>query len=293
MSWRKILRVIPLRRFREPPPRVAVLRLAGVIGSLGPLRQGLTGHGLERSIARAFELPDLAAVALSVNSPGGSPAQAALIGKRIRDLAAEKDVKLLAFCEDVAASGGYWLAAAADEIFVQESSIVGSIGVISSGFGFGGLIDRFGIERRVHTAGEKKSMLDPFKPENPDDIARLKAIQEEIHGHFKDWVTERRGPKLTADSQTLFSGEFWTGGKAIELGLADARGELHSVLRERYGDKVRIVPIRPRRSWLMERFGSESETSHGLGARSLLPSTWAGDLLAALEERGLWSRFGL
>jgi serine protease SohB len=244
MSWRKILRVIPLRRFREPPPRVAVLRLAGVIGSLGPLRQGLTGHGLERSIARAFELPDLAAVALSVNSPGGSPAQAALIGKRIRDLAAEKDVKLLAFCEDVAASGGYWLAAAADEIFVQESSIVGSIGVISSGFGFGGLIDRFGIERRVHTAGEKKSMLDPFKPENPDDIARLKAIQEEIHGHFKDWVTERRGPKLTADSQTLFSGEFWTGGKAIELGLADARGELLADGAFRLGERDKPQPRR-------------------------------------------------
>jgi serine protease SohB len=293
MSWRKILRLIPLRRFREPAPRVAVLRLAGVIGSLGPLRQGLTVSGLERTIARAFEIPDLAAVALAVNSPGGSPVQAALIGKRVRDLAAEKDVKLIAFCEDVAASGGYWLAAAADEIFVQDSSIVGSIGVISSGFGFGGLIERFGIERRVHTAGEKKSMLDPFKPEDPTDVARLKAIQEEIHGHFKDWVTERRGPKLTADAETLFSGEFWTGDKAVEMGLADAKGELRAVLRERYGDKVRIVPIRPRRSWLMERFGSESEAASGLGARSFLPSTWAGDLLAAIEERSLWGRFGL
>ena len=293
MSWRKILRLIPLRRFREPAPRVAVLRLAGVIGSMGPLRQGLTGFGLERTIARAFEIPDLAAVALSVNSPGGSPVQSALIAQRIRDLAAEKDVKLLAFCEDVAASGGYWLAAAADEIFVQDSSIIGSIGVISSGFGFNGLIERFGVERRVHTAGEKKSMLDPFKPEDPADVERLEALQQEIHEHFRAWVTERRGPKLAAEPETLFSGEFWTGGKAIELGLADGKGELRAVLRERYGDKVKIVPVRQRRSWLVERFGAESDALGHAGTPSFLPTTWAADLLAAVEERSLWSRFGL
>jgi signal peptide peptidase SppA len=293
MNWRDILRLIPLKRFRHPPPKVAVLRLSGIIGGLGPVRQGLTLAGLESTIERAFAVPDLSAVALSVNSPGGSPVQSELIAARIRDLAAEKEVKVLAFCEDVAASGGYWLAAAADEVFVQDSSILGSIGVISSGFGFQGLIERFGIERRIHTAGDKKSMLDPFKPEDPQDVARLKSIQEDIHEHFKNWVVERRGDKLTADPEALFSGEFWTGRRAVELGLADGRGELRATLRERYGDKVKIVPVKLRKPWWKGRVGLQGGLT-GTGAPpSLLPTSWATDLIAALEERSLWGRFGL
>ena len=294
MNWRGILRIIPLERFRHPPPKVAVLRLSGIIGGLGPVRQGLTLAGLERTIARAFDVPGLSAVAISVNSPGGSPVQSELIAARIRDLAAEKEVKVLAFCEDVAASGGYWLAAAADEIFVQKSSILGSIGVISSGFGFQNLIERFGIERRIHTAGEKKSMLDSFKPEDPKDVARLEAIQQEIHEHFKKWVRERRGPKLGEDPEPIFSGEFWTGGRAIDLGLADGFGELRATLRERYGDKVKIIPVKARKSWWRERLGTGAGLSGSdQGALSILPSSWATDLLAAIEERSLWGRFGL
>ena len=292
MKWRRHLRLIPIARFREAPPRVAVLRLAGVIGGAGgPLRQGLALSRLETVINQAFELDGLKAIALAVNSPGGSPVQSALIAGRLRDLAAEKGVPILAFCEDVAASGGYWLAAAGDEIFVQESSILGSIGVISASFGFQGLIDRLGIERRLHTAGAKKSMLDPFRPENSDDIARLKAIQAEIHDDFKAWVKARRGDRLKADSETLFSGEFWTGSKAIELGLADAKGELRQTLRARFGEKVKIIPIRPRQPWWRGRMGLT------MGGGSAFFNSWSGnladDLLAAAEERALWARFGL
>ena len=293
MNWRDILRLIPLQRFRHPAPKVAVLRLSGIIGGLGPVRQGLTLAGLETTIARAFAIPDLSAVAISVNSPGGSPVQSELIAARIRDLAAEKEVRVFAFCEDVAASGGYWLAAAADEIFVQDSSILGSIGVISSGFGFQGFIERFGVERRIHTAGNKKSMLDPFKPEDPKDVERLKDIQQEIHEHFKNWVIERRGDKLTAEREALFSGEFWTGGRAVELGLADGRGELRATLRERYGEKVKILPVKPRKPWWKGRVGLEGGLASTGAAASILPSNWANDLIAALEERSLWGRFGL
>ena len=280
-----LLSRLPFRRFQEPPPVVAVLRLSGVIGGMGPLRAGLTLSGLAGQIERAFEMKRVKAVALSINSPGGSPVQSALIAQRIRDLSKEKDVPVIAFTEDVAASGGYWLACAADEIYANENSIVGSIGVISSGFGFQELIQRFGVERRVHTSGEKKAILDPFREEDPKDVKRLQAIQKDIHESFKELVRSRRGDRLKAPERTLFTGEFWTGRRALELGLVDGHGELRQVMRQRYGETVKLRKIEGKRSWWRRRFSLEADLPK--------PGDWAAGLIAAVEERSLWSRFGL
>ncbi|MBS0221054.1 MAG: S49 family peptidase [Proteobacteria bacterium] len=268
-------------RFRRGPA-VPVVRLAGVITAstlLGP--RGLAIETVAPLLARAFGMRGAKAVALAINSPGGSPVQSALIAQRIRLLAKEKNLPVIAFVEDVAASGGYWLACAADEIIVDPASIVGSVGVISAGFGFTDLIARLGIERRVHTSGERKSMLDPFREENPGDVERLKRLQAEIHEGFKDWVRERRGSRLKGDEAMLFSGEFWTGRRGLELGLADGFGELRAVLQERYGAKVHLPVIAPRRR-LLSRFGL------GGSLGDIGTST-----LAALEERSYWQRFGL
>ena len=272
------------------------MRLSGVIGGVGPLRSGMSLASVEPLIERAFAQKHLNAVALVINSPGGSPAQSALIAKRIRDLAREKEVPVLAFCEDVAASGGYWLACAADEIFVQPTSIVGSIGVITSGFGFTSLMEKLGVERRVYTAGEHKSTLDPFLPENPDDVARLRALQVELHEVFKDMVRDRRGHRLKAADDVLFSGEFWAGGKAVELGLADSQGELRQVLRDRFGKRVRLRRIQgPKR--LLRRLGLGRGRAGGgvapWAAGVPAPEDWAAGMMAAVEERALWSRFGI
>jgi signal peptide peptidase SppA len=263
-------------------PVVAVVRLAGVIGSLGPWRGGLSLAGLAPALERAFAIPGLKAVALAINSPGGSPVQSSLIARRIRALAIEKKLPVLAFAEDVAASGGYWLATAGDEIYADESSIVGSIGVISAGFGFQEMLQRLGVERRVHTAGSRKSMLDPFRPERPEDVARLEALQREIHDSFKTQVRERRSGRLKGDEETLFSGEFWTGRRALDLGLIDGIGDMRTVLRDRFGDKVRLRLVGAQRGWLMRRL-----------RLSIMPEDWARDLIGAVEERALWARFGL
>lgn len=269
-------------RFRRSPT-VPVIRLSGVIASSGGLLSGrsLSIDSVAPLLRRAFEMRGAKAVALVINSPGGSPVQSALIAQRIRLHAAEKNLPVIAFVEDVAASGGYWLACAADEIIVDPSSIVGSIGVISAGFGFQELIARHGIERRMHTSGERKAMLDPFRPENPEDVERLKRLQAEIHDGFKDWVRQRRGRLLKADEATLFSGEFWTGKRGLELGLADSLGELRATLQARYGDKVRLPVIGPRRR-LLSRFGLAA------GLDEIGPAT-----LAAVEERLHRQRFGL
>jgi signal peptide peptidase SppA len=228
-------------------------------------------------------------VALSINSPGGSPVQSAQIAKRIRDMARERDVPVIAFVEDIAASGGYWLACAGDEIFADASSIVGSIGVVSAGFGFHELIGRIGVERRVHTIGERKAMLDPFRPEQPDDVATLTALQRDVHESFKAQVRERRGRRLKADEAALFNGEVWSGRRAAELGLVDGLGDLRGVLRQRFGDKVRLVPVTGRRGWLSRQLRPGALAEGGwTGERD-----WAGDLIAALEARALWSRYGL
>ena len=242
-------------RRRKDAPLVSVLRLAGVIGRVGPVRGGsITLASMEKAIDRAFAPKRLAAVALSVNSPGGSPVQSALIARRIRDRADERGVPVLAFAEDVAASGGYWLACAGDEIFADENSIVGSIGVIAAGFGFSDLIARHGVERRVHTAGERKGMLDPFRPEDPEEVERLRAVQRDMHESFVSHVRARRGRRLREEEDVLFSGEFWTGRKAIELGLVDGLGDLRGVLRDRFGERVRIRPVAVRRG-LRRRLG--------------------------------------
>ena len=283
-------RLLPWRRRRDAP-LVSVLRLAGVIGRVGPVRGGsVTLANMERAIDRAFAPKRLAAVALAVNSPGGSPVQSALIAKRIRARAEERGVPVLAFAEDVAASGGYWLACAGDEIFADENSIVGSIGVIAAGFGFVDLIARHGIERRVHTAGARKGMLDPFRPENPEEVERLRAVQRDMHETFVSHVRERRGRRLRGDDDLLFSGEFWSGRRAIELGLVDGLGDLRGVLRDRFGAGVRIRPVAVRRG-LRRRLGFgvfDGPPALGLDAGAV-----GAEILAALDEWAMWKRYGL
>jgi signal peptide peptidase SppA len=268
--------------FGPARPTVSVLRLAGVIGPMVPLRGGLSGHELAGPIERAFSGRGLVAVALVINSPGGSPVQSALIHQRIRQLSDERKLPVLAFVEDVAASGGYWLALAADEIFVDPNSIVGSIGVITAGFGFDRALERLGVQRRLYTSGERKSMLDSFLPERPEDVERLKRVQADIHENFKALVRTRRGAKLKGDDAELFSGEFWLGRRALELGLVDALGDLRGTLRARFGPRVRLRAIpTQRRSWL-RRLGLPG-----------VDGDWAADVLAGLEARQHWSRFGL
>ena len=289
MSPRDLLKLLPIERFRHPPPSVAVVRLDGVIGP----RQWRTALSLASHAAaldRAFALKRLSAVALSVNSPGGSPVQSALLFRRIRQLAEEKGVPVFAFAEDVAASGGYWLALAGDEIYAEEASLLGSIGVVTAGFGLARLIDRLGVDRRLHTAGDRKSLLDPFLPEDPDDVARLSALQQDIHLTFKEHVRRRRAGKIDAADETLFSGEVLTGRMALARGLIDGIGDLRSVLRARFGDNVRLVPItaeRRRRWWLPRPRPFAEREPHGAVAAVIA------DLIGWLEARALWARFGL
>jgi len=282
------IRMLVPARFRTDIPVVPVIRLSGVIGVATPLRPGLMLSTIARTLARAFAIRNARAVALIINSPGGSPAQSHLILRRIRQLAAEKNIPVLAFIEDVGASGGYMLACAADEIICDPYSIVGSIGVVGGSFGFPKLMEKLGIERRLYTAGERKAMLDPFLPEKPEDVKRLKALQKEIHEQFIALVKERRGTRLHGSDKTLFSGEFWSAQAAIELGLADSLGDLRSTLRERYGDKVRTPLISAERGF----FGRKLPSVSIAGALANHPGL-ADDLLSALETRALWSRYGL
>jgi serine protease SohB len=270
---------------RHRAPVVPVLRLSGVIGGPGLRGGGMTLASLNSALERAFKVRGAKAVALAINSPGGSPVQSALIAERIRLLAAEKKLPVLGFIEDVGASGGYWLALAADEIFADPRSIVGSIGVVHASFGFTEAIQRLGIERRLFTAGAKKSLLDPFRPEDPDDIARLKEILHEIHDGFKATVRERRGARLTASDSEVFEGQIWTGQKAHALGLIDGLGTLHGVLRARFGDKVRLPQVSTKRSWLQRRLGFGPDPSD---AKAVIDG-----VLASLAERALWARYGL
>jgi signal peptide peptidase SppA len=274
-------RLIPAR-FRKSVPVVNHVLLHGAIGIGGPARPALTLKSVNPLLERAFKPKGLAAVAISINSPGGSPVQSALIHARIRELAAEKNIPVLVFCEDVAASGGYWLACAGDEIYADESSVIGSIGVISAGFGFVDAIAKLGVERRVHASGESKSMLDPFQPEKPEDVAHLKGLQADIHQAFKDLVRKRRGRKLTVAEAELFSGAFWSGRQALARGLVDGIGHLHQVLKGRFGEKVVIRNIQQSQGWGIRRLG--------FGVESI---DFAGSALDALETRALWSRFGL
>lgn len=274
-------RLIPLR-FRKSVPVVTHVALNGAIGIGSPLRPALTFRGAGDVLERAFAKPGIAAVAITVNSPGGSPVQSALIHSRIRELAAEHNLPVYVFCEDVAASGGYWLACAGDEIYGDDSSVIGSIGVISAGFGFVEAIAKLGIERRVHTSGESKSMLDPFRPERREDIDHLLNLQADVHGAFKELVKSRRGSKLNGADSELFSGAFWSGRQALEKGLIDGIGHMHGVLKRKFGDKVVIRNVQASQGWGLRRLG--------FGAAS---PDFAAMAIDAIETRAMWSRFGL
>ena len=286
-GWRRAttaLRQLVPQRFRRDRPVVPVLRLSGVIGFSTPLRPGLSMAGIARALDRLFAVRNAAAVALVINSPGGSPAQSHLIFRRIRALAQENERKVIAFVEDAAASGGYMLACAADEIIADPNSIVGSIGVVGGSFGFDKLIAKIGIERRLYTSGEHKAMLDPFLPEDPTDVERLKTLQREIHEDFIALVKSRRGDKLSGPEESLFSGEYWTGRRALGFGLVDAIGDLRSTLRERFGDKV-LTPL------ITAERGLFGRRAFGVGAVGGLGL--AEDMISALEARALWARYGL
>ena len=264
-----VLRFVP---FLKKPPVVSVIRLNGMIAAG---QRGLNDAGLAEAIERAFTKGKPVAVALAINSPGGSPAQSSLIAARIRRLATEKGIPVTAFVEDVAASGGYWLACAADDIIVDENSILGSIGVISAGFGLHEMIGKIGVERRVHTAGQSKSFLDPFRPEKDEDIARLRVLQDQIHDNFIAHVKARRGERLSTE-QDLYTGDIWVGQKSVEVGLADGVGHLVAVMKERYGNLVKFANHGPRRG-VLRRFGL----------------SLASEAVSELEERALWARYGL
>jgi signal peptide peptidase SppA len=278
--------LLPAKYRTSSSPVVPVVRLSGPIGAVMPLRSGLAMSSVAPLLERAFSVPGAKAVALVINSPGGSAAQSHLIFRRIRSLSEEKKLPVIAFVEDAAASGGYMIACAADEIYADPASIVGSIGVVSASFGFHELIERMGIERRVHTAGKSKAMLDPFRPENPDDVIRLKGLQVKIHDVFVDLVRSRRGVKLNDSYDDLFSGAFWVGAEAVDLGLIDGIGDIRSVMRQRFGDKVRFRMVEPARRPLLGRLLGR----RAIGDISLIDP---GEIVGVLEERAAWARLGL
>jgi signal peptide peptidase SppA len=293
-SARETIRPMLPKRLRGDTPVVPVVRLSGVIGFSTPLKPGLTLASCARSLERAFAIRKARAVALLINSPGGSPVQSHLIYRRIRALAAENKRPVIAFAEDVAASGGYMIACAADEIVCDLSSIVGSIGVVGGSFGFAKLMDKIGIERRLYTSGENKAMLDPFLPEKPEDVEHLKTIQREIHETFIGLVKQSRGARLTGPENTLFSGEYWGARTALGFGLIDRLGELRSVLRERFGEDVRMPLVSAER-------GLFGRRTPGVGAGGLpwpgfgpgLGAGFAEEIVSAIEARAIWARFGL
>ena len=267
------------KRFFSKDINIPTLRLTGVIGQAGIARSGLTIAGIEKLVDKLFSDKKAPAVALIINSPGGSPTQSSLIAEKIINLAKEKNKKVYAFVEDVAASGGYWLACAADEIYLDLNSIVGSIGVISPGFGFVDLIKKIGVERRVYTSGKSKSFLDPFKEEKKEDIDRLQSIQEQIHENFIEYVKSRRGSKLlSSEENEIFSGLFWVGKKGVDLGLADGIGSINQIIREKYGNKAKIKIIDQKKSFLQKRLSSSINNN---------------DIFNRLEEMIMWSRYGL
>src|SRR3989440_10525868 len=286
----RVKQLIPAK-FRRDAAVVPVVRLSGVIGAVTPLRPGLTLAGIAKTLERAFAIKNAKEVARVINSPGGSPVQSRQIYLRIRQLAAEKNLPVLVFVEDVAASGGFMLACAGDEIFCDPSSILGSIGVVGGSFGFQELIKKVGVERRLYTAGEHKAMLDPFLPEDRDDVARLKTIQREIHAIFIALVKTSRGSRLKGGDDVLFTGEYWAGETSVSLGLADAIGDLRSTLRARYGDKVMMPVIAPAPGLLSGLFGRRSAGADALGSLDGIAGLPEG-LISALESRAIWAKFG-
>jgi signal peptide peptidase SppA len=286
----RLMQFLPAR-LRRGTAVVPVVRLSGLIGAVTPLRPGMSLAGVARVLERAFAMKNAKAVALVINSPGGSPVQSRQIYLRIRQLAAEKKLPVLVFVEDVAASGGYMIACAGDEIFCDPSSIIGSIGVVGGSFGLQELIKKIGIERRLYTAGEHKAMLDPFLPENPDDVARVKALQREIHAIFIALVKQSRGSRLKGADDVLFTGEYWAGERSVSLGLADAIGDLRSTLRARYGDKVLTPVVAPPTGLLSGLLGRKSAGAGTLGQLDGLAGL-PDEVISALESRAIWAKFG-
>ena len=285
---RRVSGILP-KTWRRDLPVVPVVRLSGAIGmQTTPLARSLSLAGTAQALDKAFAIKSAPAVALLINSPGGSPVQSHLIFRRIRALAEEKEKHVFAFVEDAAASGGYMIACAADEIFADPCSIVGSIGVVTAGFGFDKAIEKLGVERRVFTAGERKVTLDPFRPTRPEDVERLDVLLKELHTVFVDLVRSRRGDALPADDETLFSGEFWLGTQAAGLGLVDGLGDVRSILKARYGEDVRMPLVQGASSFLLRRPGG-----FGAALAGTLAAQAADGAMAAVEERALWSRLGL
>src|ERR1700736_5246547 len=295
-SWRlpdlvdRLMEFMPAR-LRRGTAVVPVVRLSGLIGAVTPLRPGMSLAGVARTLEGAFAMKNAKAVALVINSPGGSPVQSRQIYLRIRQLAAEKKLPVLVFVEDVAASGGYMIACAGDEIFCDPSSILGSIGVVGGAFRFQDLIKKIGVERRLYTAGEHKAMLDPFLPENPEDVARVKALQREIHALFIALVKQSRGTRLKGADDVLFTGEYWAGETSVSLGLADAIGDLRSTLRARYGDKVLTPVVAPSTGLLSGLLGRRSAGAGTLGSLDGVAGL-PDELISALESRAIWAKFG-
>ncbi len=279
---KQLLTKIPLPLFQNPAPVVAILPLEGVIGSGSRFSSALNLAGIEEKIDQAFDVYNVKAVALAVNSPGGSPVQSELIMRRIQKLSEEKEIPVYAFAEDVAASGGYLISLAAEEIYAHEASIVGSIGVISAGFGFHKAIEKIGVDRRVYAAGDNKSILDPFQPEKDKDVKLLKDMQKEIHEFFKNLVKERRGDKLKGTQKVMFSGQFWAGKEAVKLGLVDGIGDIHSVMKDKLGDKTKFKRIKEEKGFIK-----------GLLGMAATKPKISDEILSTLEDRSLWARFGL
>ena len=278
----KLISKLPIESLANPAPVVAVLPLEGVIGTSGRFNNAINLANLEDKIKSAFDVYNVKAVALVINSPGGSPVQSELIVMRIRELSAEKEIPVYAFAQDVAASGGYMLALAGEEIYAHQASIVGSIGVINSGFGYPAALEKLGIERRVYTAGESKSLLDPFKPEVEKDVKMLKNLLKEIHDFFKSFVKEARGDRLKGVQKTIFSGQVWNGEEAAKMGLIDGVGDMRSVMKEKLGDDVKFKCIKQEKSFLKGMLGMRTQNS-----------SIAEDAIKTLETRSEWARFGL
>nr|WP_321526412.1 S49 family peptidase [uncultured Cohaesibacter sp.] len=292
--------ILPEKWLKEPVV-IPVVRMVGpiMVSNGGHMRSSLNMASIAGPLQKAFDMKDAPAVAISINSPGGSPVQSRLIHERIRQLAVEKGKDVLVFCEDAAASGGYMIAVAGDVIVADPSSIVGSIGVVSGGFGFVDAIGKLGIERRIYTAGTQKAMLDPFKPENPEHVAHLDELLQDLFESFKDLVRRRRGDKLTEPEDKLFTGAFWTGNKALDYGLVDELGDMNSYLKRRYGEDMKTKLIAPPSGFFSLfhssslSMGASHSGSAGGPVDRIAEGLSAERVLASLEERALWSRIGL
>ena len=270
--------------FGDSKDVIAVLRLSGIIGKVSSVQSGLTLESLNELIEKAFKIKKLKALCLIINSPGGSPVQSELIAKRIRDLAKENKIKIYSFIEDMAASGGYWLACSGDLIYASYSSVIGSIGVVSSGFGFHEAINKLGIERRVYTEGKNKAILDPFKPINKDDLKIIKDLQKQVYEHFVDYVKTRRVGKLTQQDEILFNGEFWAGQTALDYGLIDGIGDMYSIIKEKFGDNIKFQYLCAKQPWLKKKLGMSGK---------ILADNFANSLIDTVENKIINDKFDI